>query len=314
MLSRIAESLFWIGRYVERAEDLSRLVDVYLQLFLEDAPVSEEVACQSLLSVVGLEPAAPLEGMGPLTAPLMLEFLAYDAKGPICGAITSARENARTVREVISSEMWESLNTTHNALPMQRSRARRLGPNGFFSFVKERAAVVSGLADSTMSRDEGWHFLVLGRSLERVDMTVRMLTLIGATEDSASMSTALLRCCGAHEAYVRTHRGTRELGRATEFLLLDRLFPRSVFAALTLAEHALGEVIPATGGRIGTVDAGQLALGRARTDLEFAGSSAVLAGLPSRLASLQEMCVEVSAAVSERFFRRPALVSWGASR
>ena len=97
-------------------------------------------------------------------ADLVLDRLAYDRDSPIWASLEGARENARTVREVISSEMWLCLNTTYNALPGQQARARRGSPTTYFNFVKERAALVSGLVDGTMSHDDGWRFLVLGRS------------------------------------------------------------------------------------------------------------------------------------------------------
>jgi len=118
--------------------------------------------------------------------------LAYGPDTPIAGALNGARDNARTVREAISSEMWEALNMTRNSLGAQRSRARKHGPFDFFSWVKIRAALVSGLADSTMARDDGWYFLVLGRSLERVDMTVRIVSVAGASSDPQLASVALL--------------------------------------------------------------------------------------------------------------------------
>lgn len=306
MLSRIAESLFWIGRLVERAEDTARLLDVSLSLLFEDAAASEPELCAQVLATVGLTLDADVE----TSTQHLLDTIAYDPEGPVCGSMSAARESARTVREVISSEMWEVLNTTHNALPAQSARARRLGPGEFFTFIKQRAALVSGLADSTMSTDDGWYFLVLGRSLERVDMTLRMLSISGAGLDAEASSVALLRCCGAYEAYLRTYRGAVASSQATAFLLLDRLFPRSVFAALSTAERCLARLSPAAPGRTGTADPGQLALGRARTNLEFADPREIAAELPVLLRDLQEATEQTSQAVTERFFRHAASVHW----
>ena len=139
--------------------------------------------------------------------------LAFDRTSPssIVGALSAARENARGAREVLSAEIWESLNVTHNALPQQRTMARRYGPHSLFRFVRERSAMVFGLADATMSRDESWLFLILGRSLERVDMTSRIISTRVLAGDAAPSWTLVLRSTGAYEPYLRTYRGMVEL-------------------------------------------------------------------------------------------------------
>ncbi len=125
----------------------------------------------------------------------------------IVDAISAARENARGAREVTSTEIWECLNTTYNALPERERAAKRLGPHEFLSFVEGRAAMFAGLADSTLSRDDGYRFMVLGRAIERVDMTVRLL--LSRVGDSASSPAwvTVLRSAGAHDTYLRTYRG-----------------------------------------------------------------------------------------------------------
>ncbi|HVF13024.1 MAG TPA: alpha-E domain-containing protein, partial [Acidimicrobiales bacterium] len=160
MLSRIAESLYWMGRYVERAEDTARILDVHVHRRLEDPSVEEEAACRAVLGVMGVKTDDT-----PCNAEGMLETLAFRTPDTtsIAGALSAARENARGARDAISSEMWECLNATHNALPAMVDRAVAVGPHLLFAYVKERAAILSGLADSTMSRDDGWRFLVLGR-------------------------------------------------------------------------------------------------------------------------------------------------------
>jgi uncharacterized alpha-E superfamily protein len=308
MLSRIAESLFWIGRLVERAEDVARMLDVSVHLLLEESTVSEADACRTLLAVVGADGADLAEQA--LDARYMLDRLAYDRGSPIWSSLEGARENARTVREVISSEMWLCLNTTYNDLPAQRARGRRGNPTGFFHFVKERAALVAGLVDGTMSHDDGWRFVVLGRSLERADMTVRALSLYRVVGDFATSTGALLRSCGAYESFLRTYRGTLDPRQASEFLLLDRLFPRSVYSAVATAEDCLSELLPDTASRTGIADIGLLTLGRTRTDLEFSRAADLAIGLPERLADIQLACSVVTGAVSDRFFRGSAMVEW----
>lgn len=306
MLSRIAESLFWIGRLVERAEDVSRMLDVSVHLLLEDWSGSDAEICRALLAVVGVE-----DDFGDDIDPQrVLDRLAYDKTSPVWSSLEGARENARTVREVIPSEMWLCLNTTYNALPAQRARARDAGPTAFFNFVKDRAALMSGLADGTMSHDDGWRFVVLGRSLERADMTARAVSLYQFVGDRATSAGALLRSCAAYESFLRTYRGVLDPSRATAFLLLDRLFPRSVYAALSTAERRLAALMPAADTRLGEIDPGLVSLGRLRTNLEFTSPAEVMDDLPARLLAVQHACAVVSDSIAERFFRGSSAIEW----
>jgi uncharacterized alpha-E superfamily protein len=322
MLSRIAESLFWIGRYVERAEDTARILDVHLHLLLEDPWVDEDAACRSLLGVMGmplaLEPT-PADGTvrlprGPLgaSAGRVLEVLGFDSanSSSVVGALSAARENARGARETVSSEMWECLNVTWNTLAEVRENSERLGMHAFFRWVRERCSVMAGLTDATMSRDEGWLFLVLGRSLQRVDMTARLLSMHVRAGGSVPSWLTLLRSCGAWETYVRTYRGGVEDQDASEFLLLDRLFPRSVFHSLSVAESCLDGLETASASRIGVSDEARRVVARTRTHLEFRRVDELLANLSAELAGLQHACSAVSDAVSRRYFRHAAAVSW----
>jgi uncharacterized alpha-E superfamily protein len=306
VLSRLAESLFWIGRYVERAEDTARLLDVHVHLLLEDSPDDEELTCRGLLAVMGVP--APEHGVD---IRAVTELLAFDPDTPasIVRSLTAARENARGVRDTISGEMFHCLNRTYHDLPARQQNAQLLGPGSFFTFVKQRGAELHGLADSTMSRDEGWLFLVLGRSLERVDMTARLLATGIVDTTSARALVTLLRCCSAHEAYLRTYHGPVDAPRVAEFLLLDRPFPRSVFASLCTAERCVTELQPLV-GRAGVTDDARRAVGRARTDLEYKRVEELMADLPGHLAMLQD-CVAVAAeAIAKRYFRSANAVSW----
>ncbi len=300
MLSRIAESLFWIGRYVERADDTARILDAFLARILEDPWVDEDAACRSLLAILGSAPPHDAR----LTTGDVLELLGFDLDNPssIAGALSSARENARGARETISSEMWECLNVTWHSLPSRRVAAEHLGPALFLGFVRERAAVLAGLAESTMSRDDGWRFLVLGRSLERVDMT--------APQDGfAEQWRTVLRACGADESFLRTHGGDVVPQRVAEFLLLDRLFPRSALHALTEAEDCLEALAPST-ERAGMADAARRPVGQARTRLEYADAATLLDDLPTHLRALQRACAAASAAVKARYFDQTMPVAW----
>ncbi len=310
MLSRIAESLFWIGRYVERADDTARILDAFLYRLLEDPWADEDAACRTLLGILG----APAPQERRLTTGDVLELLGFDSEDPsaIAGAIASARDNARGVRDTISSEMWECLNVTWHALASRRVAAERLGPNIFLSYVRERAALLAGLTESTMSRDDGWRFLVLGRSLERVDMTARLVSIQAHTPDEDSGWRTVLRACGADEAFVRTHGGSFDSQRVSEFLLLDRLFPRSALHALGTAEQCLRELAPST-ERAGMTDAARRPIGQIRTRLEYTDTTTLLAELPQHLRALQQATAIASAAISARYFPQSTPVTWGSA-
>lgn len=304
MLSRVAEALYWMGRYVERAEDTSRLLDVRLHALLEDPWRDEAVACRDLLRTMGIDDVPAPVDIAATTH--RLAFSRTDTSS-IAGALVAARENARGVRETLSSEVWECLNATYHELGQHERSSTRLGPGRFLNHVRERAATVSGLIEGTMPKDDGWRFLVLGRSLERVDMTARLLS-VGLQGPSPSW-VALLKSCSAYEAYLRTYRVAPEPGRVVEFLLLDRLFPRSVFSALVQAEQILAELQPSA-GRIGVQDEARRLLGRSRTDLEFHRPSELVGSLGEVLAGLQTMCAGVGEALAAKHFQSGHASSW----
>ena len=305
MLSRVAEALYWIGRYVERAEDTSRLLEVHINAVLEDPWGDEAAACKDVLRIMGLSSES-----GPLDAQQTTHRLAF-ARGQtssICGALIAARENARGVREALSSDLWECLNSTYHALDAQQEASARGGTFAFLRYVRDRAATLAGLVDGGMPRDDGWRFFVLGRSLERVDMTTRLLWVRGGQVSGPSWS-ELLKCCSAYEAYLRTYRSAVDPDRVVEFLLVDRLFPRSVFAALVQAEACLSGLDP-TAGRVGVGDEARRLLGRARTDLEFRRVADLYDELPLLLDSLQRTCADVGDAVADRYFAHGPSTTW----
>jgi len=305
MLSRIAEALFWIGRYVERAEDTARILDVHYHILLEDPWVDEETTCSALLDVMGVSQESTT-----CTARTVSEVLAYDDANStaITGALWAARENARGVRDTISSEMWECLNATWHAVGERRALALA-NPSPFFRFVKERAAHFAGLAESTMSRDDAWRFMCLGTALERADMTCRLLTARWTDTGGSAGWVTTLRCCSAHEAYLRTYRRAVDTSLAASFLLLDRLFPRSVYYSLAVAERRLAELAPGA-GRYGTEDDARRAVGRARTALEFRRIDELLVDFPGVLAEVQAAGAEASAAIAVRYFHHTQPVRW----
>ena len=313
MLSRIAESLFWLGRYVERADDTARVLDAFMHRLLDEPGTDEEAACKTLFAILGV----PVPPDAVCDAQSVLELLGFDAANPssVAGAWQAGHDNARGVREVISSETWECLNATQHALPAQRRAAGRVGPHAFLRYVRERAALFSGLADSTMSRDDGWLFLTLGRSLERVDMTARLLSVKVLASQYAPEWTTLLRAAGADEPYRRTEGWDSAPESAVRFLLLEDSFPRSIMHALSTAEHCLGQLAPpATGFRARGVQVltptARRVVGRMRTMLEYLDTDMLLAQLPTVLKELQEGCLSASRQTAEEYFQYSAPVVW----
>ncbi|MEH0109854.1 alpha-E domain-containing protein [Tersicoccus sp. MR15.9] len=300
MLSRIAESLFWIGRYVERADGTARILDVHLERMNQMSAADQELVARRLLAVMGTGRGDEGIGIGPL-----LDALAYDRSSPasIAGALGAARENARRARETVSSGLWECLNTTWYGLSQHRKDV--VGTYRFCTWVGERTAMVRGLADLTMSHDESWVFMVLGRSLERADMTARMLS----TRDVANSWVTMLRCAGAYESFLRNQRAAFGDEEAAEFLLLDRLFPRSIVYALTEAETALEQLDPSN-QRIGFLDDARRLVGQARSFLEFHQTADLLDELPEHMDRVQQACARASDAISRKYFSRSESLEW----
>jgi uncharacterized alpha-E superfamily protein len=305
LLSRIAETLFWTGRYIERADDTARMVDVYVHRMLEEPSTDEGAGCQALLAVLGIQPPDASR----LNIGITLELLAYDTRNPsaIAGAIKAARAGARSVQQVISGEMWECLNVAALRLPGQRQAAERLGPHNYLRFIRERAALFFGLADSTMSHDDAWRFLLLGQSVERADMTARMLLapMPAAPHDLGWQM--LLQACGAYESFLRTGSQVGTTGQVAEFLVLDRLFPRSARHALRTAEECLAALGSGRrGGGAGWLDP----IRRMRSRLESADPELLPGQLTEVLSALQQACLETNEAIAERYFADVEPTEW----
>ncbi|GAA4114803.1 alpha-E domain-containing protein [Nocardioides fonticola] len=307
MLSRIAESLFWIGRYIERAEDTARILDVQTQLLLEDATVEEEPTCRGLLSIMGLE----IEPETHVDLSMVLSELAWSptSVSSIAFALAAARESARRARETLSVPMWETINTTYRTI--QSGHFHSMRTPAAFQWVRDRAALVNGTADATMTRDEGWHFLMLGRCIERVDMTSRLVATTSLSSQGGAQWTSTLRACGAYEAFLRTYRGLETERSAAEFLLLDRLFPRSVVFALNRAEQCV-ENLEASNQRAGFQSEAQRLLGRMRAELEYRSLADVLSDLPVEMERLQRTCAQATEAVTRRYFSASEALTWEA--
>lgn len=310
MLSRIAESLYWIGRYLERADDTARILEIQLHQLLEDPSANENIVSHTLLAALGITETEN-EIIDFHQAAIELSF-SLEQPSSILSSVISVRENARGIRESISSELWESINVSYNSLRTYSASKQRMGPRDFFQLsriIRERIALVTGTAEMTMARDDGWLFLLIGRSLERVDMTVRLLGARYATAKKSSDWAATLKSCSAHEIFLRIYGGNITGPAVIEFLLLDRLFPRSVHFSLNAAELALAQLSPDI-GRTGPAEVARRTLGRARASLEFRDSGEIFHELPSHLVNLQSKCALASAEISSRFFQRHLVNSW----
>jgi uncharacterized alpha-E superfamily protein len=290
---------------VERADDTARILDIHTHLLLEDPWAETNLVCRSLLSIMHQSEPDPDQDID-LDAVLELMVRDRSNASSIVGALIAARENARRAREVISSELWECLNTTRNDVAYN---ATRMVPHEFFMWVQNRAAIVAGLIDSTISRDATWQFMVLGRSIERADMTARLLTIRAQLGDSGPSWTTLLRSCGAHEAFLRAYRGTIDDNDAAGFLLRDQLFPRSIVSALARAGSSLHELEPSEGRR-GVEDEAVRQLGLIRTDLEYSNLEDLVSDLSQTTARVQRACSKASRVIGDRYFPSAVTTKW----
>ncbi|MGO2586423.1 MAG: alpha-E domain-containing protein [Brachybacterium tyrofermentans] len=300
MLSRIADSMFWIGRYVERADQTARILDVMLQSITEDASLDVPVACAGVYEIFGSGGTDEAD----LTVQRVLDRLVTDRQNPssVAGAMQTARENARGAREALSTEVWESLNTTTLGMP-RGVRPSRM--HGAFQFAKDRCAVVNGLVDSSMTRDEAWLFLRIGQLLERVDMIARILQAHDLDDSSDAATVMLLRSCSAHEAYIRSYRGRVRASHAIEFLLLDSIFPRSAAHSLLEIDEALETLAKLHGSsfdRMGTAEPGRRIVGRAAASLRFRSLDDIVADFDEEMEQLQMVTGAVTRALGTTYF------------
>lgn len=302
MLSRIAESLFWIGRYVERVDGTARLVDVVRLSMLEGGLGGHDESANMVLSVVmGGDPDARV------TYSDLRDRLVFDptSASSISGSWNAARDNARRARETLSTDLWEAINTAW-------LRWGRLGPPDgtarHLSWAHERSILIGGIADSTMSHDEAWDFLVLGRYLERADMTARIITT-GTLPTGGLSWQSVLSSCGGNQAFMRSNQGLFNDRNVATFLVLNREFPRSVLYALAEAEAVLERLDP-DHTPIGFTGEGRRLLGRIRTSLEYRLPTNIINELPQQMARVEQMVTAVSDAVGARYFPGGPELSW----
>jgi uncharacterized alpha-E superfamily protein len=305
MLSRIADSLFWTSRYLERAEDTSRILEVHLLQVTEDPTLDEEVAARNLLAVMGQETDDVAQGR-PFDAKLVMDLLCYDpsSRGSLRAIMASAREAARSARETLSLEFWEAINTGYHEVAADSFD--RLLPQAALQLVRQRCVLATGLANQTMSHDEGSHFMRLGRYLERVDMSARLISSAAATPGSQVAWSNALRACGAHHSFVRTYSGGGTDEEAASFLVLDRRFPRSLLHSLIAVEETLSQLEPPAD----SLPAAARLAGRTRAELEYLDPSQLRVGLGDRMERIQAICTEIGELIIERYLQRAGHTSW----
>lgn len=303
MLARHAESLFWAGRYIERAEDTARLLDVTYHGLLEAAPTESARAWADVLDVLRLRGDFEQRNTA-IDAVSVSQFLVSDHENPgsIVAAVSRARENLRSVRELVTTELWESVNRFHLDMSVRNLRADiETEPYELYSFVKQRCQTVAGIASETMPRDDGWRFLQVGWMLERAEMACRLLDVRYSDQQRVGFHHWLgtLKSASALEAYRRTYRGSMDPADVLDFLLLSRQFPRSVLFCLHRAEADLGML-----GTDEQLTRPERLLGRIRANLEYRDVSEVLAeGVPPFLDRLQRGVRQVAEAVALEYFR-----------
>ncbi|MGL4618458.1 alpha-E domain-containing protein [Chroococcidiopsis sp.] len=277
MLSRVADSIYWLNRYVERAENVARFIDVNLTLLL-DAPTGEAQQWKPLILTTG-DLSLFQERYGEATAENVIQFLTFNREYPnsIASCLFAARENARSIREIISSEMWERVNAFY-FLVKEAAQSHTVPEwSNFFAEVKLASHLFAGVMNATMTHNEGWHFGQIGRLLERADKTARILDVkyyillpsakdVGTTLDQLQWI-ALLKSASAYEMYRKWGRHRIAPTAVAEFLILNREFPRSIQFCLLQAEQSLHQI---TGTPIGTwQNPAERALGRLRSELEY---------------------------------------------
>lgn len=316
MLSRVADALFWMSRYVERAEHVARLLNVWFHLELDLSGVGAapyEMHWTSLAAILHYQPnPGSTNGSSiPISHRLMFD---PDIPNSIIACLGRARLNARSIRGTINSEIWRELNKLYWRLcDAEFVRRAKESPYEFYQTVEAGSALFQGLCDASSTHDEGWQFLQLGKIVERADKTLRILDvqyhlLRDLTNPSdQSLKTlhwaAVLKSCWAYEPYQRRHVGRIEPDRVVEFLLVEPNFPRSVRFCLDQISRSLKAI--ELGGARKQLHLAERILGMMRAELAFRPLEEILAGdLHSFLFDMTDKLAQVSRAVQEQYSLR----------
>ena len=322
MLSRVANSIYWMSRYLERAENVARFIDVNLNLLL-DMPKEFGEQWEPLVKITG-DSEQFFQRYDKATRNNVMRFLTFDRDNPnsILSCVRNARENARSVREIISSEMWEQANRFYLLVKeAATSQSVAENPHDFYTAVKMASHLFDGITEATMSHGEAWHFLQVGELLERADKTSRILDVkyfillpqdqvVGTAVDNIQWA-ALLKSASALEMY-RKHFKQIAPSKVADFLLLNRDFPRSVHSCLHRAADSLHAI---TGSSLDDFNnRAEQRLGRLLSELNYTQIDEIIhEGLHEFLDGLQTRLNRIDDAVFETFFMLRPLTGKSAS-
>jgi len=319
MLSRVANCLYWMSRYIERADNIARLMDVTLQLALDfHRPDPEHDALEEhwLPIVQSTGDEEQFRRMhGRATGRTVAEFLVFEPanSNSIVSSVAQARENARMVRDQITVELWEEINRLHLFLRSPRARDLwRTSPSELFLEIRNNSLLLQGLTDATVVRNEGWFFVQVGRYLERADKTSRIIDVrhasvpergppAAASPADALGWSAVLRSCSAWDAYKALHGAEVQPALVAEFLLLTGDFPRSVRFSVRALNDALRRISGVSDGQFS--NAVEKLAGRLLAELQFSSAQDIFdTGLHRYLDELQVKLNDVGTALFRTYF------------
>ena len=320
MLSRVAENLYWISRYVERAENVARLLDVGFHLELDASGLSGDVAGQgpieSILTILACRDAfETAQGPGPKDRDVVLRYLTFDRSNPhsILAMLAHARENARGTQETLSGDTWSQVNKLYLYLSSPRAIRRfAASPSRFFEGVKRSCVLFGGLVDGTLPRTEVFHFLQLGRYLERVNQVSRILSVkLHALRDGGPIDevgirvvhwSSLLRSCSAYEAYLREHHDRIDPEGVVRYLVLDADFPRAMRFCVARCVESLQAI---SGGDDDEYHSeAERHLGRLDSDLRYIDVEEIFGrGLNTFLKGIQDACNRIGDEIHQAYFQ-----------
>ena len=313
MLARHAMQLYWIGRYLERAEDTTRLIDATQHGVLEVAVAARppREMWEELFEVLFLEEDVDrIEGQPTSMLRLLMSDTSYP--GSVASSVIRARENARVSREWLSTEVWEAINTLHLSLAstdLDAAVSERI--YSLLQQVKSGCQSIVGAAQASMPRGDGFRFYQIGQRMERALITIRVLHVwhrkLGGFLTTAAFAewVRLLRSLSAFEGYLRAHRAAIDGGRVLQYLMVDPHFPRSLVRSLIVAEDHLVEVASEDVGQ-----ASRRMAGRLRARIEFAEPAAMeSADLSALLADVEDDLVALASQIEFDYFR-PGSHAW----
>lgn len=302
MLSRVADNLYWMSRYLERAEHISRLIAVKLETMLEQSRDDSDASWRRVVAALSGDGFLPSGAISPFHA---TQALAFDRANPssLIASISLARDNGRQVREQISTEVWNRLNYIHLKLgPLNADAIWNDQPARAFRDLVDEFYALGGIAYSTMRHGEGWDFLQLGRYIERAQLVSRLLDihfgLASRLRDQPNIfdGIILLRFCTGFEAYCKVYTASIRQDRIAEFLLFDPEFPHSVRFAVESLADALGRVgVGAPSPR--RVPCERLA-GKLKASVDFGHIDELMSGsIDAFLANISAQCESIHNAV-----------------